>query len=116
MSRSWALGAGIVGSILVGVYVALFVGEGDNSIAAMAPWASLMLVAAALAFVGAAAKSRRVVRAALLGATIVFGAIGLLAIFTIGILFIAAAVMSGVALAKLPPAEEAPTEVGVPDA
>ncbi len=104
------MGAGIVGVMMVGVYVSLIVGEGSNGFGDAAPWASVMVGASVLAFVGAAAKSRRVSRVALLGSTIVFGVIGLIAIFTIGILFIAAAVMSAVAFARLPSVGRPETE------
>lgn len=96
----WALAASIIGLVTLAIYVAIIVGEGDNTISEVAPWASAMAVASVLAVVGAASSNATAARFALLAAAILFGLLGALAIFSIGILFLCASVMSAVAFIR----------------
>ena len=97
----WALAAGVVGLITLGIYIAVLVSEGNNTISEVAPWAGAMIVASALALVGAKANDRIVARRTLLAATVLFGVLGMLAIFSIGVLFLGASVMSAVGHARV---------------
>ena len=101
-NRVWAVAAGMTGATGLGVYLVLILSEQNNGFVEVSPWAAAMLLGVGLAFVGATAKSPRLARPSLLGAAIVFGLIGMAAIFSIGLLFVAAAVLSAVAYAKPP--------------
>ena len=99
--RIWALAAGVAGLVTLGIYIAVIVGEGNNTISEVTPWAAAMLVASVLALVGARATNRTVARFALLAATVLFGVLGMLAIFSIGSLLLGAAAMSAVEYARV---------------
>lgn len=94
--RIWALVAGVVGLFALGIYIAVLVGEGNNTVSEVAPWAGAMLVASVLALVGARASDRTLARTTLLVATVLFGVLGVLAIFSIGVLLLGASVLSAV--------------------
>ena len=99
--RIWALAAGVVGLLALGIYIAILVGEGNNTISEVAPWVGVMIVASVLALVGARVNNRTVARRTLLAATVLFGVLGMLAIFSIGLLFLGASVMSAVGHARV---------------
>ena len=99
--RMWALAAGVVGLITLGIYIAILVSEGNNTIFEVAPWVGAMIVASVLALVGAKANNRTVAKRTLLAATVLFGVLGVLAIFSIGILLLGASVMSAVGRARV---------------
>lgn len=99
--RIWALIAGVVGLIILGIYIAILVGEGNNTVSEVAPWAGAMLVASVLALVGARASDRTLARTTLLTATVLFGVLGVLAIFSIGLLLLGASAMSAVAYVRV---------------
>ena len=106
--RPWALAAGAFGLVTLGIYIAALVNEGNNTISEVAPWLAAMIVASALALVGAKASDRTVARRMLLAAAILFGVLGMLAIFSVGILFLAASAMSAVAHVRVNGKESAP--------
>ena len=81
-------------------YLAIIMNEGDNSFGATLPFVAIMLGASSLAVVGAFAANRSVAHGVLLTATILFAVIGILGLFTIGIIFVTAAVFSGFASAR----------------
>jgi len=99
--RMWAFAAGVVGLTALGIYIAVLVGEGNNTVSEVAPWAGAMLIASVLALVGANASDRTLIRITLLSATVLFGVLGLLAIFSIGALFLGASVMSAIEYARV---------------
>lgn len=99
--RMWAFVAGVVGLITLGIYIAVLVGEGNNTVSEVAPWAGAMLIASVLALVGAIASDRTLARITLLSATVLFGVLGVLAIFSIGVLLLGASVMSAVEYARV---------------
>lgn len=94
--RIWALVAGVVGLITVGIYIAVLAGEGNNTASEVLPWAGAMLAATVLALVGAKASDRTVAKFTLLAASVLFGVLGLLAIFSVGALLLGASAMSAV--------------------
>jgi hypothetical protein len=100
--RRWALAASIVGFATLGVYVVILLVEGNNTVGEIAPWAGAMAVASVLAFVGAMASNGIVAKFTLLPATVLFWLLGVLGIFSIGILFLSASVMSGLGFAHIP--------------
>jgi len=99
--RIWALIAGVVGLIILGIYIAVLVDEGNSTVSEVAPWAGAMLVASVLALVGARASDGTLARITLLTATVLFGVLGVLAIFSVGILLLGASAMSGVAYVRV---------------
>ena len=103
----WAFVAGVVGLITLGIYIAVLVGEGNNTVSEVAPWAGAMLIASVLALVGATASDRTLARITLLSATVLFGVLGVLAIYSIGILLLGASVMSAVEYARVKRSEPA---------
>lgn len=100
--RRWALASSVLGLVTLGIYVAVLLVEGNNTVIETAPWAMAMAMASILAFVGAKTSNTAVARFTLLSTTILFGLLGALAIFTIGILFVGTAIMSAVEFARLP--------------
>ncbi|MGB5379644.1 MAG: hypothetical protein WBO25_01465 [Acidimicrobiia bacterium] len=99
--RRWALASSVLGLVTLGIYVAALLVERNNTAIEVAPWAMAMALASILAFVGAKTSNGGVARFTLLAATILFGLLGMLAISTIGILFVGAAIMSAVDFAGL---------------
>ena len=108
--RRWALASSVLGLVTLGIYLTVLLVEGNNTVIEMAPWAMAMAIASILAFAGAKTSNSAVARLTLLTATILFGLLGVLAIFTIGFLFVVAAIMSAVELARLPERGSASTE------
>ncbi|MGH3465415.1 MAG: hypothetical protein ACRDP9_28430 [Kribbellaceae bacterium] len=78
-------------------YVALISAEGDDSFWEIFPWVILMLVGTGAALTSALVRDRAVSRAFAIGGAVVLGVIGLVAILSIGVGFILAAVAAGVA-------------------
>ncbi len=106
--RPWALAAGAIGLVTLGIYIAVLLSEGNNAISEVVPWVAAMTVASVLALVGAKAGDRAVARRTLLAAAVLFGVLGMLAILSVGILFLAASAMSAVALVRVNADESAP--------
>ena len=99
--RRPALAAAVIGLVTSALYVGIIMVEGNNTLSQTAPWAATMLTASALALLGAVTPKQSTARGALLAAFVVFAVLGFLAIFTIGILFIGAAVLLAVCLAQI---------------
>lgn len=99
--RPWAAFTALLGFGMLGVYVAVIVAQGGNSIAEIAPWALLMATPAVLAFVSVFVQDVRVVRGLLVGSAALFGIVGALGILTIGIGFLLAAVAAVMAITRL---------------
>ena len=99
----WALVAAMTGFTALAVYVVLIIAEGNNSVLEVLPWILLMGSAAGAALVARVTTSLLSARRLLVVAAVVFAAIGVLAIFTIGLLFLVAAAASAIAAARLRP-------------
>ena len=99
--RRPAIAAAVIGLVASGVYVGIIMVEGNNTLSQTAPWAAVMVAASALALLGAVTPKQSKARAALLAAFAAFAVLGFLAIFTIGILFIGAAALLVVCLARI---------------
>ncbi len=100
--RPWAAAAAVVGFAMTAVYVVVILGEGDNSLTAVLPWAVVMASGGALAFAATQIADPPVARTLLIGATAIFGIIGTLAIFSIGLGFLLAAATALIAVVRLP--------------
>ena len=99
--RPWATGAAILGFAMLAVYVTLIVAEGNNSWFDVLPWALLMAAGSAVAFASAQVVDRRMARNLLLGAAALFGVIGALSLFSIGLGFLLAATAAAIGAARL---------------
>lgn len=93
--------AGAVGLVTSILYVGLLVGSGDSSRIPMgAAWFALMFGAGLLAWFADRASQVRVGRRMLWGAFLIFFILGVLSIFTIGILYLLASVLCVYALSR----------------
>lgn len=100
--RLWAPLAGVLGFVMVGIYLVLVLGEGNNSFIAVAPWVVAMSLAAVLALIGAVSESDRRSRTLLLFAAVIFLVIGVVSIFSLGIGFLVAGALALFAANDLP--------------
>ena len=105
----WLVGFGaLVGALTTVTYLSLITAEGDNEVAVVVAWAAAMTVPCILALL--AAFAGRTAPWLALTATVLFAGLGLLAILSIGIGFVAAAFLTGVgAAASARPAQRGPT-------
>ena len=99
--RPWATVAGILGVAMLAVYVTVIVDQGTTSWSEVLPWALLMAIGSALAFASARVADPRRSRNLLLGASAVFGLIGVLSLFSIGLGFLLAAAAAAVGLLRI---------------
>ena len=86
---------------MLAIYVALMVAEGGNAFFSIFPWALLMAIAATVAVAGVFTEDRRVARNLLIAAAALYGVLGFVSLFTIGIGFMLAAAAAGVAASRV---------------
>lgn len=86
---------------MLAVYVALIVAEGNNSFFEVFPWTLLMATAAVIAFASLHVADLRIARNLLVGAAALYGLIGAVSIFSIGLGFLLAAVLAAKGVAEL---------------
>lgn len=103
--KSLALTSGLIGLASLITYLLLIVGEGNNSIGQVAPWALLFGVPSGSAL-WAARQEGSQARAALLVSATVFSAIGIVAILSIGALFLGAGVAAAIAAMRVSSTDE----------
>jgi hypothetical protein len=99
--RPWATGAAILGFVMLAVYVSLIISELGNSFWDILPWALLMAITAAIALTSVFVADRRMARNLLIGATVLFGLLGVVSILTIGLGFLLAAATAAVGASKI---------------
>jgi hypothetical protein len=87
------IAGGVLGIVTLGVYVAIIVAEANDSFADVAPWAGAMLGASVGAIAGSWFLPRRLGRLLLRVAAVVFLIVGVVAIFSIGVLLLVAGVL-----------------------
>ena len=87
---------------MVSIYVTVMIREGNNSVAEVAPWVLVMLLPALLSLLAWNIDADRRARVFLLGAAILFLAIGVLSIFSLGIGFLLAGLLALFAANELP--------------
>ena len=85
---------------MLAVYVTLIWVQGDAEFSVV-PWAALMAIPSAGAFVAISIEHSPTARRILIGSAIVFFVLGMVSVFTIGLGFLAAAVLSAVAARRL---------------
>lgn len=92
--RTLALGSAVVAALTTGVYVLVIRQEGDDPFWEAFPWVMIMLTGAFLALGSALAPSASVGRFAAAAAAVVLGLLGMVAIFSVGLGFILAALLA----------------------
>ncbi len=85
---------------MLAVYVSLIVSQGD-SLSTILPWAFLMAITVATALASVFVADRRLARNLLLGATVLFGLLGVVSLLTIGVGFLLAAATAAIGASKL---------------
>lgn len=92
-----ASASAVVAALTTVIYVAVIVQEGNNSFWAVFPWLMIMLIGTLVAFASLLAPGPRVAQLCAIGAAVILGVLGLVAIFSVGIGFLMAAVLACVA-------------------
>jgi hypothetical protein len=92
--RLRALASAIVGFIGTGVYIAVIAGEGEPQLVPLIAWASVMAGASFVALAGSLVTRESLARRLLVVSAVLFGILGFLALFSIGLVFVIAAVLS----------------------
>lgn len=95
--RRWAIATALLASVLLGVYLALITGEGDDSLGEVLPWAALMGVAVLLP-VASLPLQPRAARLTMTAATVLLGLVGVISIASIGLGFLLAAALAWAAV------------------
>lgn len=91
--RPWALAAALLATALLVLYLALILGEGNNDFRDIAPWAGLMALGTVGAIAAATIRDPQRARRVMVGTAVLYGAIGFVSIFSIGIGFLVVAAL-----------------------
>jgi hypothetical protein len=97
--RKWALASTIVAAATTTIYVVAITAEGNNAFWDVFPWAMLMLIGSGASLSSAAARDPRVGRSMAIAAVAVLGILGVVGVFSVGLGFILAAILAGLAAA-----------------
>ncbi len=92
-------------AVTTAVYLVLVSGEGDTAFWEVFPWAALMVLATTASLWSGLSRHVAVGRSMAIAAAAVLGALGVVALFSVGIGFMLAAILAAVAaiLAASPP-------------
>jgi hypothetical protein len=93
--------AAVVGLVILGVYITLILAENENSFVDVMPWTLLIATAVFGAFTSTLISDRRTAKTLVVGSAILFTALGLVSIFTIGLGLLLAASVAWVAAVRL---------------
>jgi hypothetical protein len=97
--RKWALASAIVAAVTTTVYLVAIAAEGDDTFWDVFPWATLMLIGTGASVTSAVARDPRVGRSMAIAAVAVLGILGVVGIFSVGLGFLLAAILAGLAAA-----------------
>jgi hypothetical protein len=86
---------------MLAAYLTLILSEEGNAFGTTMPWALFMLIAALVAFASVFVADPRLARNLLIGATVLFGLLGVVSLLTIGLGFLVTAGVSLVAASKV---------------
>lgn len=92
--RMSALASAVVAALTTMVYVAVILQEGNNPFWNVFPWVMIMLIGTLAALATALAPDPRVGGFSAISAAVILGVLGLVAIFSVGVGFILAAVLA----------------------
>lgn len=95
--RTWALASTAAAALTTAIYLIVITIEGNNSVWDVFPWAMLMVVGSAASLWSALSRNARVGRSMAIGAAVVLGVVGVVAVFSVGLGLILAAILAGVA-------------------
>lgn len=94
VQRTSAAASAAVAVLTTTVYVVVIVQEGNNPLRDVLPWVMVMLTGTLAAVAAAVAPSRDVGRFSAVAATVILGALGVVAIFSVGVGFVLAALLA----------------------
>jgi hypothetical protein len=86
---------------MLAIYIGLILGEGNDQIADVLPWALSMAIAAFTAVAATLIENRRLARTLLFASAVMFTILGIVSILSIGIGFLATAGLAGEARRRL---------------
>jgi hypothetical protein len=86
---------------MLAIYLGLILGEGNDQIADVLPWALAMAIAAVGAVAATIVENRRLARTLLFASAAMFTLLGIVSILSIGIGFLATATLAVVAAGRL---------------
>ena len=92
--RTSASASAVVALLTTLAYVVVILQEGNNAFWEVFPWVTIMLIGTLAALAPALAPDPRVARFSAIAATVILGALGVVAILSVGIGFILAAVLA----------------------
>lgn len=95
---AWA--STVVSAAVTALYLVLIASEGDDAFWDVFPWALIMLLGTGAALTAALAADAHVARTSAIAATVVLGILGIVGILSIGLGFLMAAVLAGLAAAE----------------
>lgn len=95
--RMSASASAVVAVLTTVTYVIVVLQEGNNAFWDVFPWVMIMLIGTLAALASALAMDPRVGRFSAIAATVILGVLGVVAILSVGIGFIVAAVLAGIA-------------------
>jgi hypothetical protein len=98
--RKWALASTILAATTTTIYLVAITAEGNNAFGDVFPWAMLMLIGTGASLSSAVARDPRVGRSMAIAAVPVLGILGVVAIPSVGLGFILAAILAGLAAAE----------------
>lgn len=106
IQRMLAGGSAVIAALTTVVYVVLIQQEGGDSFWEVFPWVAIMLIGTLAALGSALVRDPNVGRFSAVEAAVVLGILGMVAIFSVGVGFLLAAVLA--ALAAVVPSVTAP--------
>jgi hypothetical protein len=98
--RTWGLASAVVAAATTTVYAVAISLEGDDAFWDVFPWATLMLLACAAALWSAISRDPGVGRSMAIAAAAILAILGVVAIFSVGVGFVVAAVLATRAAAE----------------
>jgi hypothetical protein len=100
LRRKLAWASTVLSAVWTVLYLVLIIREGDDTFWEIFPWALAMLLGTSAALTAALSRDGQVARRAAVAATAVLGVLGIVGIFSIGLGFLVAAVLAGLAAAQ----------------
>lgn len=97
VQRLSAAASAVVAALTTVVYLVVILQEGNNPFWDVFPWVMIMLIGAFAALASALVPDPKVGRFSAIAATVVLGVLGVIAIFSVGVGFILAAVLASLA-------------------
>jgi hypothetical protein len=98
--RAWSLASAVASALTTSVYLIVIMIEGNNSVWDVFPWAMLMVVGTAASLWSALSSTAAVGRSMAIGAAVVLGVVGVVAMFSVGLGLVVAAILACVAAAR----------------